>query len=103
MLATPCLAWPFRPPGPNGLAFVEQGSNAEVAQCVAMVFTARPGDFIDGPELGLPDQTFREGGVSKSELSTAAHRWEPRAALSIGVGELRDLAQTVGVEVASNG
>jgi hypothetical protein len=103
-LEAPCMAWPFRMGGFNAseIPFVEQDSAEEIAQCVAMVFSVDEGDLVDEPTLGLPDPTFRTGGVSEAPLTSVAQRWEPRAALNFTRDELVALAQTVDVEVASN-
>jgi hypothetical protein len=103
-LEAPCMAWPFRMGGPDAseIPFVEQDTPEEIAQCVAMVFSVAEGDLVDEPTLGLPDPTFRIGGVSEATLTSVAQRWEPRAALNFTRDELVALAQTVDVEVASN-
>lgn len=99
-IETPQLQWPFRINSQGtALAFVEQDTSIEVAQCVALLFTARPGDFTDDPEFGLPDPTFETDGVSESELESVVSRWEPRAELNFTGEQLVDLLQTFDVNV----
>lgn len=100
-----CMQWPFRMGGFNGsqIPFVEQDGDEEVAQCVALVFTASPGDVVDDPKFGLTDPTFRPGGVSVAALEAAANTFEPRALLRFAREELVGIAQTVDVEVSDAG
>jgi hypothetical protein len=101
-LEAPMMAWPFRMAGPDSseIAFLEQDSPEEVEQCVALVFSVEQGSLVDAPGLGLPDPSFRPGGVSEATLSQIAQLWEPRAALMFTLDELVALAQTVDVEVS---
>jgi hypothetical protein len=101
-LEVPVLEWPFRMGGVNQseVAFVEQDSPEEVAECVAMVFSVERGALVDEPTLGLPDPSFRTGGVSEATLLSVAQRWEPRATLSFTLDQIVQLAQTVDVTVS---
>jgi|SRR5580704_12481810 hypothetical protein len=101
-LEAPCMVWPFRMGGYNQseIPFIEQDEPEEVAECVAMVFSVEQGSLIDAPRLGLPDPTFRTGGVSEATLVAVAQRWEPRATLHFSRDQLVQLAQTVDVEVS---
>ncbi|HSZ70256.1 MAG TPA: hypothetical protein VK756_07830 [Solirubrobacteraceae bacterium] len=101
-LEVPVMKWPFRMGGFNSseIAYVEQDTPEEVAQCVAMVFSVEQGALVDAPKLGLPDPTFRIGGVSEATLLAVAQRWEPRAALNLTRDTIVALAQAVDVEVS---
>jgi hypothetical protein len=102
-LDVPVMEWPFRMAGFNSseIAFVEQDSPAEVAENVAMVFSVEQGTLVDAPKLGLPDPSFKTGGVSEATLVSVAHRWEPQAALYFTRDQIVQLAQLVDVEVAT--
>lgn len=100
-LQVPVMAWPFRMGGVNAseIAFVEQDSEQEVAQCVAAVLSVRRGDLVDEPQLGIDDPTFLLGGTTETALLAAVREWEPRASTNITADEIKGIAQTVGVEV----
>jgi hypothetical protein len=102
-LDVPVLGWPFRVGGYNQseIAFVEQDSPAEVAECVAMTFSVERGSLVDAPKLGLVDPSFRTGGVSLATLLSVAQRWEPRAILTFTHDQIIALAQTVGITVSA--
>lgn len=97
----PHLEWPFRMGGANesSMNFVEQDSPAEVAQCVAFVVSTEPGTLVPAPELGLQDPTFKQGGMTESEIINAISRWEPRALIVFTEDELLQHVQTIGIEV----
>lgn len=99
----PVMEWPFRMAGFNAseIAMVEQDGATEVAANVAMVFSVEQGSLVDAPKLGLPDPSFRTGGVSENTLVAVAHRWEPLAALYFTRDQIVQLAQLVDVEVAA--
>lgn len=101
-LEVPVMKWPFEMAGFNAseIAFVEQDSVEEIEQCVAMVFSVTQGALVDEPQLGLPDPSFRRGGVSEATLVAVAHRWEPRAAENFTRDEIVALAQTIDAEVS---
>lgn len=102
-LEVPVMQWPFRMAGVNQseIAMVEQDSPEEVAECVAMVFSVEQGSLVDEPRLGLPDPSFRVGGVSESTLIATAQRWEPQALLHFSRDQIVQLAQLVDVEVVT--
>jgi hypothetical protein len=102
-LEVPVMEWPFRMGGFNQseIAFVEQDSPEEVAECVAMVFSVEKGSLVDEPKLGLPDPSFQAGGVSEATLLAVAQRWEPRATLTFTLDQIVQLAQVVDIEVSA--
>ncbi len=102
-LEVPVMEWPFRMGGYNQseIAFVEQDSPEEVAECVAMVFSVERGALVDEPTLGLIDPSFRVGGVSEATLLAVAQRWEPRATLAFTLDQIVQLAQAVDIEVST--
>jgi hypothetical protein len=75
----PHISLPFR--FVNGAAAVsEQGSLAEIADCVAAIVRYPLGSRPELPEFGLPDQVFRQDGPDVAVISATVTSWEPRAA-----------------------
>ena len=62
---------------------LEQDTADEIFDCVKAVVAYKPGDRIEKPDFGMPDQTFSEGGVDVDEVTQAVLHWEPRAELLI--------------------
>jgi phage baseplate assembly protein W len=60
-------------------AVTEQGSPEEVTDCCQAIISYPVGYRIELPEFGLPDQTFRQGGASESDITAALQAWESRA------------------------
>lgn len=82
------------------IAYVEQDSPEEIEQCVALLFTTRPGDLPDEPTFGLAEPAFRQGGVTQTDLEATVRRWEPRAQVHFTGDELVSLTQTLDIEVS---
>jgi hypothetical protein len=101
-LQVPVMSWPFRMGGVNAseIAYIEQDSGQEIAQCVGMVFSVRRGDLVDEPQLGISDPSFVAGGLTEAALVAAAQEWEPRAAINFSRDEIKGIAQTMGIEVS---
>lgn len=77
----PHLAVPFTI-GPTGAAqTLQQGSLAEVTQCVATLAGTRPGTRLMVPSYGTTDPAF--GGLDVTAFTQAAGKWEPRAAVAV--------------------
>lgn len=97
---TPQPQWPFQlNPQQTAIKFVEQDTPQEIAQCVAFVLTTQPGELVTAPQMGLPDPTFKENGVSEDELEEVIHQWEPRATFTFSRNELKKLAQSIEIVV----
>lgn len=76
-MATPHLALPVR--YVNGrVVTVEQDSDAEIAQAVEVILRFEPGMRPELPDFGVPDQTFRVGGVDRDAIVKAIEKFEPR-------------------------
>lgn len=76
----PHFAIPFRVDSSGAAAVVDQDSFQEIAQCCEVLFLTTPGERIELPEYGVPNQVFLpESLVDTSALSTAVKKWEPRA------------------------
>lgn len=63
----------------QGLATVEQDSDADLVQSVALLLNTRPGERRSVPDYGLPDPVF--GHLSHSDVVAVVGEWEPRADL----------------------
>lgn len=77
-------------------AVVEQDSTDEIAQCVAAIAAYRPGERIDDPEFGIPEQALIENGIDDPEILSAIDRYEPRADIDIetDTSQLEQLVET---------
>lgn len=87
----PHLAVPFQLSGTRA-ATVQDGTEDEVRQNVAVLVATRPGERLCVPQFGLPDPTFGPGGRTPSSavLEAAVARWEPRARLALEYDEPTD-------------
>ncbi|XBB66872.1 GPW/gp25 family protein [Nocardioides sp. WV_118_6] len=63
----------------QGLATVEQDSDADLVQSVALLLNTRPGERRSLPDYGLPDPVF--GHLAHSDVVAVVGQWEPRADL----------------------
>lgn len=71
------LAFPIRVTGRGVLATVEQDSEADIAQSVALLLDTRPSERRSVPDYGLPDPVF--GGLDVAEVVEVISTWEERA------------------------
>lgn len=84
MTEIPHFAVPFQ--FANGVAAVnEQDSADDIEACVLAIASYTLGSRIEKPDFGVPDQTFRQGGVDGATLAAAITRWEPRADATVDV------------------
>jgi phage baseplate assembly protein W len=72
------LAFPIRVTS-QGLATVQQDSDADIVQSVALLLNTRPGDRRSLPDYGLPDPVF--GHLSSADVVAVVAEWEDRANL----------------------
>lgn len=100
MADVPHFSFPFRFAG-NQIMVSDQGSDDEILDCVEVLLSTEPGERIDLPAYGLEDQTFRQGGASQSEISSAIRAWEPRALVEIDATALQDRVDNVNVRIRS--
>lgn len=103
MAEVPHFDLPFRYSG--GVAAVnEQGSDADVADCVFAVCATEPGQFLDLPDFGLPDLTFSQMPISASQLLGPIARWEPRAHTLVTVNPslLDEAVENANIEVGGS-
>lgn len=76
-VTTPHFDYPFN--YVNGdFAVVEQGSPAELENCVEVILSCPLGFREELPEFGLADQAFKEGGADLEGIEDAISKWEPR-------------------------
>lgn len=61
----------------QGLATVDQDSDADIVQSVSLLLTTRPGERRSAPEYGLPDPVF--SGAQLGDITAVVAEWEPRA------------------------
>jgi hypothetical protein len=94
----PHFAIPFRLDG-DRFATVEDGSEDEVRQNVAVLVSTRVGTRLVVPNFGIPDPTFTTGGDA-NDILNAADIFEPRAALDVTIddGPERTVTVHVGME-----
>lgn len=52
------MAFPFRLDGAGSVVTVEQGSDADIDQQIALAMTVRPGERITVPTFGVRDPAF---------------------------------------------
>lgn len=71
------LAFPIRVSAAGSLTALEQDSEQEIAQSVALLVATTPGERRSVPEYGMPDPVF--GGVSQEDVSDVIAEWEDRA------------------------
>jgi phage baseplate assembly protein W len=97
-VTTPHLATPFRLVG-GRVAVVEQDSIEDITQCVAACLSTPLGSLVDLPELGIPNELFRQiTEVDTDVLLAAVEDCEPRAAL-LAEAEFEDLLAKISVTV----
>lgn len=58
LVATPLLSYPFRLAAAGSVATVEEGSDLQLAQELAVAVLTRPGERVLVPEFGIADPTF---------------------------------------------
>ncbi len=92
---TPDSAVPFTVDDTGVIETVEQGTSAEIVQCVANLVGTRPGTRFMVPTYGIVDPTF--GGLDRVALQTAVAKWEPRATVSVQVTPANEEVIVVGV------
>jgi hypothetical protein len=92
---SPHFALPFSAAG-STFASTEQGTPAEVDDCVTAVMRTPEGSRIDAPDYGRPDDTFKQLGTgsSASPYLAAIEAAEPRAAVT-GEAQIEDLVERI--------
>lgn len=82
----------------------EQDSDDEIMDCVEVLFSTEVGERQEIPDYGIPDMTFRQGGIDENVLTAALSEWEPRALTDITQTEFANFVERfrVGVKGGSN-
>lgn len=96
------LRFPIAVTAAGRLTTVEQDSDPDIVQAVALLLDTRPGERRSVPDYGLPDPVF--GGVLPAHVAGLITAWEERAdqtiveqvATQIGVQQLQVQAGTSG-------
>lgn len=107
MVDVPRLKWPINFIG-GAAEIVEQDSDDEVMQCVALVLITIRGERIELPNFGLNSIAFAQT-VDIDGIRAAVAEWEPRAAVTLTESPdeldqmIRHVAAVVGLEVTSSG
>lgn len=78
----PHLSLPIRVEN-GALAAVEQDSPDHLQDRVYAVLAYRPGQRLDRPDFGLPQQAMRQGGASLEEIRQTVERFEPDAVVLV--------------------
>lgn len=96
LIDTPHFKFPFKLTTDGTRAMVvEQDSDEEIMDCLEVLLSTQPGERIELPDYGVPDQAFRENGLDPVVVSDAVRQWEERAEIFIETGVIENLAQTV--------
>jgi hypothetical protein len=77
----PHLSIPFALLSDGTAATLQQGTSAEIVQCVANLVGTRPGTRFLLPAYGVADPTF--GGLDPVAVKLAAQKYEKRAAVAV--------------------
>lgn len=97
-VSVPHLALPLLV-GPTGsFNTVQQDSEAEVEQSVAVLLGTMKGERVVAPDYGVTDPTF--AFVDPNELVQTCAQWEPRAAVAVTSSPTPSGAPAVVVKVA---
>lgn len=96
----PHFAMPLRLDG-SSFAVVEQDSDEDILQNVAVLVNTNIGDRIEIPDYGTPDQLFQER-IDAGGVAEAVDEWEPRATVTVeeSVDSVDELMRHVQVQVS---
>jgi phage baseplate assembly protein W len=97
-IETPHFSFPFRVSATGTkVRVVEQDTDDEIMDCVEVVISTEPGERLDLPDFGVPDQTFQQGGVDMQVVINSIRRNEPRANIDVEAQRIADLTQEVSI------
>ncbi len=83
MASRPHIAWPIQLDSNNQLLTCEQGSDQDIASCMATILCWPLGARDLDPEFGITTPLFRQGGADLDEIKQQLLLREPRAATTI--------------------
>lgn len=99
-MATPLIAYPFRVTPGGVVATVEQGTDVQLAQELAVAVSTRPGERPLVPDFGVADPVFT--GFDYDALQLHVELFGPPVELEgVEVTVLDDRTQDVVVEFSS--
>lgn len=79
----PHLAYPVQVTPGGRLLAVEQDSDREVADCIAVILNWPKGTRIDSPDFGTPPPVFNSGGPDLGEMRRCVAMNDQRAAPNV--------------------
>lgn len=91
-ITVPELGFPF-----SRHNYVEKDSDAEIHDCVEVLLRTEIGEREEVPDYGVPDPTFREGGMDLEGTMAIVAEWEPRAEITLTRTSLEGLVDRVRV------
>jgi phage baseplate assembly protein W len=97
MIENPHFDYPFRFGADGHAICLEQDDPDEIRNCVVVLLKTPIGTRMDVPDFGVPEQLFRMGGIREEIVLNALRAWEPRAAYTMTLDTIRDLAQVATV------
>jgi phage baseplate assembly protein W len=83
VVTSPHFAQPFRLIGSGSFAVVEQDSDQEILDSVAICLATPQGSRAEVPDYGVPRLEFSL--PSGTDIVAAVQEWEPRASLTVEV------------------
>ena len=78
----PHIALPIQILG-SAFATNQEGTNDEVAACVAAIVAFPLASRDEAPDFGIADPTFSVRPIDTTEIEEAVETWEPRASVEI--------------------
>lgn len=95
------ISFPFRLDGNGAIAAVDQGSDAEIDEQIAVAMLTRPGERITVPSFGVNDPTF--DGFLASALARQCTDFGPSVTIkTVSVDNLTEGREKVAIEWTRN-
>jgi phage baseplate assembly protein W len=98
----PQFARPLRLGAGGDFAYVEQDSDEDVLQSVAVLIDTPLGKRLEQPDYGVDPMVFEEAPIDISAITNAVNAWEPRASVdpSVVIDSADELLEYVQVAVS---
>jgi phage baseplate assembly protein W len=87
-MTRPHLRWPVVLAPTGGAAVVEEDTDVELVQSVAVLVTTERGTRRMSPRYGVPPVAFVDVGSITSAVEVAVGEWEPRADARVSIAAL---------------
>lgn len=97
-IETPQWAYPFQI-SQGRVVEVEQDSSEDLYCRVNLTLHYKLGQRLALPEFGIPDGTFKLGGLGVDDVVAAVQQWVPDADIEDVVSIMEDGDQTLNIEV----